>query len=182
MAWCLFAIATRPEVESRIVKELDSLGLLASPLNPNPRDLTLEDLPKLVYLNAVIKETMRYHTVSSFAPVSLAVLCFFYSFLFSPLYQVRGCFYLSGARCKSTGTGLVIFVTLALLGGKGEREGGREWGREGGGREKMREGAKEGAAAGVSFCKEEILVGLLQGRVTQGFRGIACWKPSSRPF
>lgn len=65
MAWCLFAIATRPEVEARIVKELDSLGLLASPQNPNPRDLTLDDLPKLVYLNAVIKESMRYHTVSS---------------------------------------------------------------------------------------------------------------------
>jgi cytochrome P450 len=69
MAWCLFAIGTRPEVEARVVAELEGLGLLASPSNPNPPDLTLDHLSKLPYLNAVIKETMRYHTVIPRAPL-----------------------------------------------------------------------------------------------------------------
>ena len=44
-----------PEVEARVLLELESLGLLATLANPAPRPLTFEDLGKLVYLNAAIK-------------------------------------------------------------------------------------------------------------------------------
>lgn len=70
MAWTLFAISRYPEMESRIVAELEYLGLLASPWDPKPRELRLEDLSKLTYLNAVIKESMRYHQVHNPAPVA----------------------------------------------------------------------------------------------------------------
>eukprot|EP00884_Botryococcus_braunii_P009649 jgi/Botrbrau1/18686/Bobra.0386s0014.1 len=63
MAWCLFAIASRPQVEARITAELASLGLLAQPSKPDPSQLTLDHLNQLPYLQAVIKETMRYHTI-----------------------------------------------------------------------------------------------------------------------
>ncbi len=63
MAWCLFAISTNPEVEERVLAELDTLGLLAKPGYPEPRSLEVSDLGKLPYLNAAIKEAMRLHTV-----------------------------------------------------------------------------------------------------------------------
>ena len=63
MAWTLFAISTMPEIEARVVAELDTLGLLAKPGNPEPRDLTLADLGNMPYLAAVIKESRRLYTV-----------------------------------------------------------------------------------------------------------------------
>jgi hypothetical protein len=63
MAWCLFAISTNPEVEDRVLAELDTLGLLAKAGYPEPRSLEVSDLGKLPYLNAAIKEAMRLHTV-----------------------------------------------------------------------------------------------------------------------
>eukprot|EP00884_Botryococcus_braunii_P004719 jgi/Botrbrau1/14248/Bobra.0381s0009.1 len=63
IGWTLFEILRNKEVEARVLKELDSLGLLASPTDPNPRDICPDDLNKLPYLNAVIKESMRYHQV-----------------------------------------------------------------------------------------------------------------------
>ncbi len=59
----MFAISTNPEVEERVVAELDTLGLLAKPGYPEPRSLEVSDLGKLPYLNATIKEAMRLHTV-----------------------------------------------------------------------------------------------------------------------
>lgn len=38
-----------------IAEELDSLGLLATPQRPQPRPIECDDIPKLVYLTAVIK-------------------------------------------------------------------------------------------------------------------------------
>jgi hypothetical protein len=42
-------------MEAKIVEELRSLGLLATPEQPQPRPLLPEDLSKLTYLNLVIK-------------------------------------------------------------------------------------------------------------------------------
>lgn len=52
---CRFAISQHPEVETKIVEELQEYGLAASEANPNPRQLTYADLGKLTYLQAVIK-------------------------------------------------------------------------------------------------------------------------------
>ncbi len=52
---CRFAISQHPEVEAKIVAELQSHGLAATEENPNPRQLTYPDLSKLTYLQAVIK-------------------------------------------------------------------------------------------------------------------------------
>jgi cytochrome P450 len=65
VAWTLFAVSKYPEVEARITAELDSLGLLASPAQPSPRELELDDLHKLPYLDAVIKESMRLYHVGA---------------------------------------------------------------------------------------------------------------------
>eukprot|EP00884_Botryococcus_braunii_P022864 jgi/Botrbrau1/9261/Bobra.180_1s0018.1 len=59
MMWAMYAISQNPEVEAKLTAELASLGLLASPGNPNPRPVQWDDLPKLVYLDAIIKESMR---------------------------------------------------------------------------------------------------------------------------
>lgn len=48
-------MSQHPEVEARVVSELDSLGLLATRERPQPRALQFEDLGKLAYLNLVIK-------------------------------------------------------------------------------------------------------------------------------
>eukprot|EP00884_Botryococcus_braunii_P023099 jgi/Botrbrau1/9473/Bobra.0252s0092.2 len=62
IAWTLFAISRYPEIEARITAELDAAGLLASPIEPKPREPQVEDLYKLPFLDAVIKESMRYHS------------------------------------------------------------------------------------------------------------------------
>ena len=50
-----FLLSQHPEVEAKVVQELQSLGLAASPKNPHPRELTYADLAELVYLQAVVK-------------------------------------------------------------------------------------------------------------------------------
>eukprot|EP00884_Botryococcus_braunii_P020300 jgi/Botrbrau1/6954/Bobra.0215s0031.1 len=63
ISWTLFLISRYPEIEARVMDELDSLGLLATKANPTPRDFTPDDLSQLPYLDAVIKESMRYMQV-----------------------------------------------------------------------------------------------------------------------
>lgn len=48
-------MSQHPEIEAKIVDELDGLGLLATSDKPQPRALQYEDLSKLTYLNLVIK-------------------------------------------------------------------------------------------------------------------------------
>jgi len=64
-SWTLFNIATVPGVQDKIAEELDSLGLLAKPGCPPPRELEWEDLKKLPYLTAATKEAMRMLPVVS---------------------------------------------------------------------------------------------------------------------
>jgi cytochrome P450 len=64
-SWTLFNIATSPGVQEKIAEELDSLGLLAKPECPQPRELEWDDLKKLPYLIAATKEAMRMLPVVS---------------------------------------------------------------------------------------------------------------------
>ena len=50
-----YLISQHPEVEEKILAELDGLHLLKTEHNPKPREMTYADLSKLTYLNAVIK-------------------------------------------------------------------------------------------------------------------------------
>ena len=64
-SWTLFNIATVPSVQEKIAEELDSLGLLATPQRPTPREVTLDDLKAMPYLSAAAKEAMRMLPVVS---------------------------------------------------------------------------------------------------------------------
>lgn len=52
-----YLLAQHPEVEAKVLAELDAADLLVTPQRPNPRPLEYNDLHKLTYLNAVIKVT-----------------------------------------------------------------------------------------------------------------------------
>eukprot|EP00878_Enallax_costatus_P000395 GHUV01000482.1.p1 GENE.GHUV01000482.1~~GHUV01000482.1.p1 ORF type:complete len:459 (+),score=124.68 GHUV01000482.1:1092-2468(+) len=64
-SWTLFNITTMPGVQDKIAAELDTLGLLAKPGQPAPRELQYEDLKSLPYLTACAKEAMRMLPVVS---------------------------------------------------------------------------------------------------------------------
>ncbi|KAJ8715552.1 hypothetical protein PYW07_010034 [Mythimna separata] len=55
MTVCLILIGTYPNVQARILEELQEV------FDDPDRDLTRHDLPKLVYLEAVLKETLRLY-------------------------------------------------------------------------------------------------------------------------
>ncbi|KAJ8715553.1 hypothetical protein PYW07_010035 [Mythimna separata] len=55
MTVCLILIGTYPKVQARILEELQEV------FDDSDRDLTRHDLPKLVYLEAVLKETLRLY-------------------------------------------------------------------------------------------------------------------------
>ncbi len=50
-----YLISQHPEVEKKILAELEELQLLKTAQNPKAREMTYADLSKLTYLNAVIK-------------------------------------------------------------------------------------------------------------------------------
>jgi len=52
-------------VQSQIATELDSLGLLHKPNRPPPRELELDDLKRMPFLSAALKEAMRMQPVVS---------------------------------------------------------------------------------------------------------------------
>ena len=54
-AWVVYSVSQHPEVEAKIVEELKSLDLLATAEQPSPRPIQWDDIPRLIYLNAVIK-------------------------------------------------------------------------------------------------------------------------------
>ena len=65
MTWTAYLLSQHPEVEARVVAELDGAGLLATPSNPDPRPVAYSDLARLPYLGAVCKEAMRVRPVAS---------------------------------------------------------------------------------------------------------------------
>ena len=56
VSWLLLTLANRPEIQAKIHQELDQV--IGSQHPPE-----LEDRDRLPYLNAVVLENMRYHTV-----------------------------------------------------------------------------------------------------------------------
>ncbi|KAK9837888.1 hypothetical protein WJX74_007245 [Apatococcus lobatus] len=59
MTWTIFLISQHPEVEVKLVEELNQQGLLATPDQPHPRPLRYEDTNRLPYLSMVVREAQR---------------------------------------------------------------------------------------------------------------------------
>ncbi|CAL8469474.1 g9015 [Coccomyxa elongata] len=60
-AWTLYMLSQHPEVEARLVKELDALQLLVTAERPAPRSPEYADISRLTYLKCVIKEVLRMY-------------------------------------------------------------------------------------------------------------------------
>lgn len=60
---CRFLLSQHPELEAKVLQELQSLGLAASAKNPVSRQLTYADLGELAYLQAVVKVCYPPHAV-----------------------------------------------------------------------------------------------------------------------
>ena len=73
-AWVVYAVSQHPQVEAKIVEELRSLDLLATPEQPSPRPIQWEDIPRLTYLNAVIKVRLSLHICAGIHPMMSSVL------------------------------------------------------------------------------------------------------------
>jgi len=59
VTWALGMLATHTTAMARLEQELNSVGLLATPLTPTPRSFSWSDLSRLPYLLAVIREALR---------------------------------------------------------------------------------------------------------------------------
>jgi cytochrome P450 len=57
LAWLWFALSRNPEAERRVLREVDDLG---------PGPITFADLPRLKYLEMVVKEAMRLYPATAF--------------------------------------------------------------------------------------------------------------------
>ncbi|EIE23073.1 cytochrome P450 [Coccomyxa subellipsoidea C-169] len=64
-AFTLALLAAHPEQEKALAAELDAAGLLLTPANPSPRPMAFSDLPRLTYLDGVIKESLRMFPVAA---------------------------------------------------------------------------------------------------------------------
>jgi cytochrome P450 len=59
--WALYLLSQHPDVEAKILAELDAAELLVTPERPDPRPIEWGDLARLVYLQAFIKEVLRLY-------------------------------------------------------------------------------------------------------------------------
>ena len=65
---CRMCLAAHPEKQAKLAHELQQHGLLATPENPHPRQVTADDLPKLHYTDAVCCPLLKaLHEWSIFA-------------------------------------------------------------------------------------------------------------------
>lgn len=63
ISWCLYDVATRPDIQSKLKEELRGMRLLSIDGEPC-RDLQWEDLNAAPFFNTVLKESMRLHSIS----------------------------------------------------------------------------------------------------------------------
>lgn len=63
VSWCLYALSQHPEVERKVLREIDAVlgppGGEGENHGGNKRELTYDDLGGMTYLAAVLRETMR---------------------------------------------------------------------------------------------------------------------------
>ena len=52
---CRFMICAHPEVEAKVVAELQTLQLMPSAEQPQPRSMTYDDIAKITYTSNAIK-------------------------------------------------------------------------------------------------------------------------------
>ena len=121
IAWTLAALATHPDIQSKLVSELSTAGMVG-PLGVR-RQFEWGDVSRLPYLNAVIKESLRL-----FSPVYLGSSRLATQDIEIMGYKVPKV--VPGVRWTAYDV-CYRHLQLADLGG-GEGEGG--WGRGDGGR------------------------------------------------
>ena len=59
--WALYLLSQHPDVEAKVLAELDAAELLVTPDRPDPRPIEWADLARLAYLQAFIKEVLRLY-------------------------------------------------------------------------------------------------------------------------
>lgn len=85
LSFTLYNIATHAQVQDNIVKELVSTGLLMANGTPG-REPQYDDLKNLIYLNAVLKESMRMYPVVAAFPRQDYLLFFIHAQLITLLH------------------------------------------------------------------------------------------------
>lgn len=63
-----YLLSQHPEVEAKLLRELDALELLATDQRPHPRPVSPQDLGRLTFLQAIIKVWQRT-TLATFLSV-----------------------------------------------------------------------------------------------------------------
>ena len=71
----VFTVSQHSQVEAKLLEELKSLDLLATPEQPQPRAIQWEDVPRLMYLNAVIKVSCGQSRRVAQHACMLALMC-----------------------------------------------------------------------------------------------------------
>ncbi|XP_067132233.1 cytochrome P450 4V2-like [Centruroides vittatus] len=61
LCWCLYELGRNKEIQSRVQEEMDSVFV-----SDFRRPISKEDLDKLIYLECVIKETMRLYPAAPY--------------------------------------------------------------------------------------------------------------------
>lgn len=62
-----YYLSQHPDVEAKVIAELDACELLVTPARPQPRTPEYDDLPRLNYLKCVIKVALPFYSLSEIA-------------------------------------------------------------------------------------------------------------------
>ncbi|KAG1669641.1 hypothetical protein FOA52_010801 [Chlamydomonas sp. UWO 241] len=68
----VLSLLQHPDELARLEDELDAFGLLQTSKRPEPRAVEWDDLGRMTFLNAVIKETLRWHSPASLGTVRVS--------------------------------------------------------------------------------------------------------------